>query len=92
MHSRKPNRLKTYIHYELYFTLSKLQTNWANFSTMISKEQVKKEIDGLSDAELEKVYQYLTSLKKAKKSTPEIRSLKLNGKLDSRDIRSLVYE
>lgn len=59
---------------------------------MITKEQVKKEIDRLSDVELEKVYLYLTSLKKTKKSTPDIRSLKLEGKLDKQHIRSLAYE
>jgi hypothetical protein len=59
---------------------------------MITKEKVKKEIDRLSDVELEKVYLYLTSLKKAKKSIPVIRSLKLEGKLDKQVIRSVAYE
>lgn len=59
---------------------------------MITKEQVKKEIDRLSDVELEKVYLYLTSLKKTKKSKLDIRSLKLNGKLDTQHIRSVAYE
>lgn len=59
---------------------------------MITKEQVKKEIDRLSDVELEKVYMYLSSLKTTKKSTPNIRSLKLKGKLDKQDIRSIAYE
>ncbi len=34
---------------------------------MITKEKVKKEIDRLSDTELEKVYLYLSSLRKTKK-------------------------
>ncbi len=34
---------------------------------MITKEKLKKEIDRLSDTELEKVYLYLSSLKKTKK-------------------------
>lgn len=59
---------------------------------MITKEQVKKEIDRLSEVELEKVYLYLTSLKKTKKSKLNIRSLKLNGKLDKQHIRSVAYE
>jgi|AntRauTorckE6833_2_1112554.scaffolds.fasta_scaffold23908_1 hypothetical protein len=59
---------------------------------MISKDKVKKEIDRLSDSELEKVYLYLSSLTKAKKSRPNIRSLKLKGKLDEEDLRSLAYE
>ena len=59
---------------------------------MITKEKVKKEIDRLSDTELEKVYQYLSSLRKKKKHKPNIRSLKLKGKLDKEDLRTLAYE
>lgn len=56
---------------------------------MDTKEKIKKEVDRLSDIELEKVYLYLSSLKKEKKT---IRSLKLNGKLDKENIRSIAYE
>lgn len=59
---------------------------------MITKEKIKKEIDRLSDTELEKAYLYLSSLRKTKKSTPNIRSLKLKGKLDKEDLRTLAYE
>jgi len=59
---------------------------------MITKEKVKKEIDKLSDTEVEKVYLYLSSLRKMKISPPNIRSLKLKGKLDREDLRSLAYE
>ena len=59
---------------------------------MITKEKVKKEIDNLSDMEVEKVYLYLSSLKKTKTTPPNIRSLKLKGKLDGDDLRSLAYE
>jgi len=59
---------------------------------MITKEKVKNEIDRLSDIELEKVYLYLSSLSKEKKPKPDIRSLKLNGKLDTKNIRSIAYE
>lgn len=59
---------------------------------MITKEKVKKEIDRLSDTELEKVYLYLSSLRKKKKPKPNIRSLKLKGKLDNEDLRTLAYE
>lgn len=59
---------------------------------MITKEKVKKEIDRLSDTELEKVYLYLSSLNKTKKVKPNIRSLKLDGKLDDQNLRSLAYE
>ncbi|NBC65028.1 MAG: hypothetical protein GVY07_05110 [Bacteroidetes bacterium] len=59
---------------------------------MITKEKVKKEIDHLSETDLEKVYLYLSSLKKTKKTRPNIRSLKLEGKLDEQDLRSVAYE
>jgi hypothetical protein len=59
---------------------------------MITKEKVKKEIDKLSDTEVEKVYLYLSSLRKTKQSPPNIRSLNLKGKLDGENLRSLAYE
>ncbi len=59
---------------------------------MITKEKVKKEIDRLSDTDLEKVYLYLSSLSKTKKVRPNIRSMKLKGKLDKEELRSLAYE
>ncbi len=59
---------------------------------MITKEKVKKEIDRLSETDLEKVYLYLSSLNKTKKTRPNIRSLKLNGKLDEQDLRAVAYK
>ncbi len=59
---------------------------------MITKEKVKKEIDKLSVTEAEKVYLYLSSLRKTKISPLNIRSLKLKGKLDGENLRSLAYE
>jgi len=59
---------------------------------MITKEKVKKEIDRLSEKDLEKVYLYLSALNKSKKDKPIIRSLKLKGKLDEQDLRSVAYE
>ena len=59
---------------------------------MTTKEKVKKEIDKLSETELEKVYLYLSSLRKTKKTRLNIRSLNLQGKLDEEDLRSLAYE
>jgi len=59
---------------------------------MITKEKVKKEIDRLSEADLEKVYLYLSSLNKREKTRPNIRSLKLKGKLDDKDLRNVAYE
>ncbi|MEX0771973.1 MAG: hypothetical protein WEB89_10400 [Balneolales bacterium] len=59
---------------------------------MITKEKVKKEIDRLSEVELEKVYLYLSTVTKSSKAKTPIRSLKLKGKLDKKDIRSVAYE
>lgn len=59
---------------------------------MITKDKVKKEIDRLSDVEVEKVYLYLSSLTKEKKKKSSIRSLKLDGKLDEKNLRSIAYE
>lgn len=59
---------------------------------MITKEKLKKEIDRLSEKELKMVYMYLSSLDKKGKSRPNIRSLKLKGKLDGQDLRSLAHE
>lgn len=59
---------------------------------MITKEKVKKEIDRLSDVELEKAYLYLSSVTKSNTAKTSIRSLKLKGKLDKKDIRSIAYE
>ena len=59
---------------------------------MITKEKIIEKINRLSDVELEKVYLYLSSLSKEKTEKASIRSLKLNGKLDSKDIRSIAYE
>jgi len=59
---------------------------------MTTKEKVKKEIDRISETDLEKVYLYLSSLKKTKKTRSNIRSIKLKGKLDEQNLRSLAYE
>lgn len=52
----------------------------------------KKKIDRLSDADLEKIYQYLSSLKRTRKTGLNIRSLKLGGKLDNRNIRTIAQK
>ena len=59
---------------------------------MTTKEKVKKEIDKLSETDVEKVYLYLSSLRKTKKTRLNIRSLNLQGKLDEEVLRSLAYE
>jgi hypothetical protein len=59
---------------------------------MITKEKVKKEIESLSEIELEKVYLYLSSLPKKTSEKNHISALKLRGKLDNKNIRSIAYE
>jgi len=59
---------------------------------MTTKEKVKKEIDKLSETDVEKVYLYLSSLRKTKNTRLNIRSLNLQGKLDEENLRSLAYE
>jgi hypothetical protein len=59
---------------------------------MITKEKVKKEIESLSEVELEKVYLYLSSLPKEQGEKSRISALKLHGKLDNKNIRSIAYE
>jgi len=59
---------------------------------MAIKDKIKREIDKLPENELEKLYLYLHSLNKKTKKKLKIRSLKLHGKLDDKDIRSVSYE
>lgn len=58
---------------------------------MTTKEKIKKTIDRLSETEVEKLYAYLSSLTKKKKNV-QIRTLKLKGKMDDKNIRSVAYE
>jgi hypothetical protein len=59
---------------------------------MITKEKVKKEIESLSEVELEKVHLYLSSLPKEISEKSQISTFKLHGKLDNKNIRSVAYE
>ena len=59
---------------------------------MVTKEQVKKEIDRLSNSNLEQAYHYLATLNKPSVSKPVISSFKLGGKLDKVDVRTIAYE
>ncbi len=59
---------------------------------MITKEKLKKEIEKLSELEMAKVYLYLSSLPKETTAKNHISSLKLGGKLDKKNTRSIAYE
>ena len=58
---------------------------------MTTKEKIKQEIDQLPENQLDRLY-YLNTLKKEQKAKPNIRSLKLKGKLDHKHIRSVAHE
>ena len=58
----------------------------------MNKEKIKREIDRLSDKELEQLYAYISSLRKHKKGKLNLRSLHLKDKLDQQDLRSIAYE
>ena len=59
---------------------------------MISKEQIKKEIDQMPDELVEQVYVYITDIKKTKKRKKPIHTYKLKGAFDRTDIRKKAYE
>jgi hypothetical protein len=58
---------------------------------MVTKEEIKKEIDKLTDWEVEQVYFYLDFLIKRPKKL-NISALNLGDKLDKVDFRRLAYE
>lgn len=60
--------------------------------TMITKDDLKKEIDHLSEADLKKVYWYLVTLKKHQSEALNLPEMKLQGRLDNQDIRAIANE
>jgi len=59
---------------------------------IMNKEKIKHEIEKLSEKELEKLYAYISYLRKHKKGKLNLRSLHLKDKLDQQDLRSMAYE
>ena len=59
---------------------------------MINKDCLKNEIDRMPDELVEKVYAYLTSIKKNKDPEKRIHSFKLNDAFDQMNIRENAYE
>lgn len=59
---------------------------------MVTKKDIKNEIDQLSETELTKVYWYLMSLNKNYSSRKTLPSMKLKGKLDHKNIREIANE
>lgn len=59
---------------------------------MITKEKVKEEIDGMSKDLVEKVYQYIHSIKSKSIEKKKIHTFKLKGAFDDLNIREKAYE
>jgi len=78
--------------YDFSFPLAKLAVVNQLICYMTTKDKVKKEIDRLSEHDVQKVYLYLDTLKKQQKDNRNIRALHLKGKLDQVNLRSAAYE
>lgn len=59
---------------------------------MSTKEKVKEEIDGMSIDLVEKVYQYIHSIKSKNIKKKKIHTFKLKGAFDELNIREKAYE
>ncbi|MFY8037845.1 MAG: hypothetical protein ACOVMQ_11790 [Cyclobacteriaceae bacterium] len=60
---------------------------------MITKEEIKKEVDKLPDNLLDEVYKLLRSLSTEQSSVPKQWTERdFNGKFDQLDVRSSAYE
>ena len=59
---------------------------------MTTKEKVKREIDQMPNDALEKVYKYISSLRKKTVHQKKVRTFNLKGQLDDVNIRKRAYE
>lgn len=59
---------------------------------MITKEELKKEVDKLPDSLLDEVYILLKQVIRQKKIARQLTIRDFNGKLDNTDIRKAAYE
>jgi ABC-type phosphate/phosphonate transport system substrate-binding protein len=59
---------------------------------MITKDRVKNEIDQMPDELVEKVYAFISDIKKPKKAEKTIHTYKLRGVFDRINIRKTAYE
>jgi hypothetical protein len=59
---------------------------------MTTKEKVKIEIDKMPDSLLEKVYNYINSLKTKTPKKRKIHTYNLQGQLDDMNVREKAYE
>ena len=59
---------------------------------MTTKEKVKRELDQMPNDALEKVYKYISSLRKKTAPKKKVRTFNLKGQLDDVNIRERAYE
>ena len=59
---------------------------------MTTKEKVKREIDQMPNDALEKVYKYISSLRKKTVQQKKVHTFNLKGQLDDVNIRERAYE
>jgi len=59
---------------------------------MITKEQVKQEIDKIPDSLLEDVLKFISNIKGKKTSKRKLHTYKLKGQFDNLNIRAKAYE
>ncbi len=59
---------------------------------MVTKEQVKQEIDQLSDDVVEQIYLFMSVIQPKKPVKKRIRAFRLKGQFDHLRIRAIAYE
>lgn len=59
---------------------------------MITKEELKSEVDKLPENLLDEVYAFLKRVIQQKKKAQQLTTRNFNGKLDHTDIRRAAYE
>ncbi|MCL6583192.1 MAG: hypothetical protein K6U11_06075 [bacterium] len=59
---------------------------------MITKDQLKKEIEGLPEDLLDQIYQFIKTIKRDDQGKAKIRSFKLKGQFDNINIHEKAYK
>jgi len=62
------------------------------FLSMITKDQVKREIDNLPEDKMDEIYNFLHYIRTRRAIKKKVPSFRLKGKFDDIDIRSQAYE
>jgi len=56
-----------------------------------TKEMIKSEIDRMPDEMVEKIYEFIQTIRKSEKQHEKIHTYSLNGRFDHKDIREEAY-